>query len=63
MLRLAATVTQDTSSNALPITHDNIHELTYAQSGDTMFLAHNTFMVRKTCTNWSYIFSNGNVYI
>ena len=44
---LAATVTQDTSSNALPITHDNIHELTYAQSGDTMFLAHNTFMVRK----------------
>ncbi len=44
---LAATVTQDTSSAALPLTHDNIHEITYAQSGDTMFIAHQTFMVRK----------------
>jgi len=44
---LAATVTQDTSNAALPLTHDNIHEITYAQSGDTMFIAHQTFMVRK----------------
>lgn len=44
---LAATVTQDTSNAALPFTHDNIHEVTYAQSGDTMFIAHQTFMVRK----------------
>ena len=44
---LATTITQDSSSAALPFTHDNIHEVTYAQSGDTMFIAHQTFMVRK----------------
>ena len=44
---LATTITQDSSSAALPLTHDNIHEITYAQSGDTMFIAHQTFMVRK----------------
>ena len=44
---LATTLTQDSSNAALPFTHDNIHEVTYAQSGDTMFIAHQTFMVRK----------------
>ena len=44
---LATTITQDSSSAALPLTHDNIHEITYAQSGDAMFIAHQTFMVRK----------------
>tara|TARA_B100001057_G_scaffold90569_2_gene86830 strand:- start:45 stop:2309 length:2265 start_codon:yes stop_codon:yes gene_type:complete len=44
---LATTITQDSSSAALPFTHDNIHQVTYAQSGDTMFIAHQTFMVRK----------------
>ena len=44
---LATTITQDSNSAALPFTHDNIHEVTYAQSGDTMFIAHQTFMVRK----------------
>ena len=44
---LATTVTQDANSATLPFTHDNIHEVTYAQSGDVMFIAHQTFMVRK----------------
>ena len=44
---LATTITQDSNSAALPFTHDNIHEVTYVQSGDTMFIAHQTFMVRK----------------
>ncbi len=44
---LVATVTQDVNSAALPITHDILHEITFAQSGDVMFLAHNTFMIRK----------------
>ena len=44
---LAATVTQDTSSAALPITDSNLHELTYAQSGDVMFISHQSFMTRK----------------
>ena len=44
---LATTITQDSNSAALPFTHNNIHEVTYAQSGDTMFIAHQTFMVRK----------------
>ena len=44
---LATTVTQDANNATLPFTHDNIHEVTYAQSGDVMFIAHQTFMVRK----------------
>ena len=44
---LATTITQDANSATLPFTHDNIHEVTYAQSGDVMFIAHQTFMVRK----------------
>ena len=44
---LATTVTQDTGGNTLPITNLNLHELTYTQSGDTMFIAHQTFMIRK----------------
>jgi hypothetical protein len=44
---LVATVTQDVDSNTLPITDDILHEITFAQSGDVMFLAHNTFMIRK----------------
>jgi len=46
-ISLVATVTQDVDSAALPITHDILHEITFAQSGDVMFLAHNTFMIRK----------------
>ena len=30
---LATTITQDANSATLPFTHDNIHEVTYAQSG------------------------------
>ena len=44
---LATTITQDASSATLPFTNENIHQLTYAQSGDVMFIAHQTFMVRK----------------
>tara|TARA_R100001443_G_scaffold16036_2_gene25849 strand:+ start:427 stop:3039 length:2613 start_codon:yes stop_codon:yes gene_type:complete len=43
---LVSTITQDVDSAALPITNLNIHEVTYAQSGDTMFICHQTFMVR-----------------
>ena len=44
---LATTITQDANSATLPFTNENIHEVTYAQSGDVMFIAHQTFMVRK----------------
>ncbi len=44
---LIQTITQDTSSAALPITKALLPELTYAQAGDVMFIAHQTFMVRK----------------
>ena len=44
---LATTITQDTSSAALPFTSSNIHQVTYTQSGDTMFIAHSDFMVRQ----------------
>jgi len=47
VVSLAATITQDANSAALPITDSNLHELTYAQSGDVMFICHQTFMVRK----------------
>jgi hypothetical protein len=44
---LIQTITQDTSSAALPFSHSILPELTYAQAGDVMFIAHQTFMVRK----------------
>ena len=44
---LAATLTADSSGATIPITNLNMHEVTYAQSGDVMFIAHQTFMVRK----------------
>ena len=44
---LATTITQDANSATLPFTNTNIHQVTYAQSGDVMFIAHQTFMVRK----------------
>ncbi len=44
---LIQTITQDSSSAALPITQAILPELTYAQSGDVMFIAHQSFMTRK----------------
>ena len=44
---LIQTLTQDVSSNAIPFTNAKLPELTYAQAGDVMFIAHQTFMVRK----------------
>ena len=44
---LATTITQDANSATLHFTNTNIHKVTYAQSGDVMFIAHQTFMVRK----------------
>jgi len=44
---LIQTITQDVDANALPMTTAILPELTYAQAGDVMFIAHQTFMVRK----------------
>ena len=44
---LVETITQDVSSNTLPITDSILDEITYAQSGDVMFLCHQSFMIRK----------------
>jgi len=44
---LIQTLTQDVDSNAIPFTNAKLPELTYAQFGDVMFIAHQTFMVRK----------------
>jgi len=44
---LIQTITADTSSAALPFGDDILEELTFAQSGDIMFIAHQTFMVRQ----------------
>lgn len=44
---LIQTLTQDTNSNAIPFSNAILPELTYAQTGDVMFIAHQTFMVRK----------------
>ncbi len=46
-ISLVETITQDTSSAALPITDSILDEITFAQSGDVMFLAHQSFMIRK----------------
>tara|TARA_R110002153_G_scaffold231732_1_gene384911 strand:+ start:261 stop:2501 length:2241 start_codon:yes stop_codon:yes gene_type:complete len=43
---LVSTLTADTDSAALPFDDDYMHEYTFAQSGDTMFVCHPTFMPR-----------------
>lgn len=44
---LIQTITVDIDSAALPFGHAILPELTYAQAGDVMFIAHQTFMTRK----------------
>ena len=46
-ISLVETITADVDSATLPITDSILDEVTYAQSGDVMFLCHQTFMVRK----------------
>ena len=46
-ISLVETITADVDSATLPITDSILDEITYAQSGDVMFLCHQTFMVRK----------------
>lgn len=41
-----STLTQDTDGNAIPFDDDYIHEYTYAQSGDVMFICHPLFAPR-----------------
>tara|TARA_B100000902_G_scaffold396288_1_gene456906 strand:- start:2009 stop:4285 length:2277 start_codon:yes stop_codon:yes gene_type:complete len=47
-LSLVDTITQDSEASpaSLPFTKSNLHELTYAQTGDTMIIAHQSFMPR-----------------
>lgn len=44
---LIQTLTQDVDAAAIPFSNSILPELTYAQSGDVMFIAHQTFMPRK----------------
>lgn len=46
-ITLVETITQDVDTNAVPFDDTMLQELTFAQSGDIMFLAHQTFMIRK----------------
>lgn len=43
---LVSTLTQDTDSNPLPFDDDYLHQYTYAQYGDVMFICHPLFMPR-----------------
>jgi hypothetical protein len=45
-LTLVSTLTQDTNSNALPFDDDYLHQYTFAQYGDVMFICHPLFMPR-----------------
>ena len=44
---LTATLTQDINSQTLKFDHDFIHEYTFAQAGDVMFICHPTFMPQQ----------------
>ena len=44
---LTATITQDTNSDPLPFDHDFIHEYTFAQYADVMFICHPLFSPRQ----------------
>ena len=47
VLALATTVTTDVNSATVPWTAEYLHEITYAQGGDIVFLAHNTFPTQQ----------------
>ena len=42
-----STITQDTDSVALPFQEQYLHEITFAQAGDIMFLCHPTFSMQQ----------------
>lgn len=44
---LVSTITQDTDSAAVPFADTKLHELVYAQSGDNMFITHQSFPIKK----------------
>jgi len=46
-LSLATTLTQDVDSAALQWDQEYLHEMTYAQGGDILFVSHNTFMCQQ----------------
>ena len=46
-LSLATTLTQDVNSATLQWDQAYLHEMTYAQGGDILFLCHNTFMCQQ----------------
>ena len=46
-LSLATTLTQDINSAALQWDQAYLHEMTYAQGGDILFVSHNTFMCQQ----------------
>lgn len=46
-LSLVTTLTQDVDSNSLQWDQAYLHEMTYAQGGDVLFLCHNTFMCQQ----------------
>lgn len=46
-ISLSTTLTTDVDSNALPFDEEYLHEITYAQGADIMFLCHSTFLCRK----------------
>jgi len=46
-LSLATTLTQDVNNAALQWDQAYLHELTYAQGGDVLFVCHNTFMCQQ----------------
>lgn len=47
VVSLVATLTQDVDGNALPFSDLYLHEYTYAQAGDVMFICHPLFMPRQ----------------
>lgn len=44
---LAATITSDVNGNTLKFDHQYLHEYTFAQSGDVMFICHQLFMPQQ----------------
>ena len=47
VVSLVTTLTADTDNVVIPFSDEKIHEISYAQSGDTMFLAHQSFPIKK----------------
>ena len=59
---LAATITSDINSATLKFDHDYLHEYTFAQAGDVMFICHPLFVPQQLIRTVTFYISGRAFY-